>query len=515
MEPNKAVNSVAIHLEERHGGAVGHDREIKKPIALDEVHGDEAVKVIASYSGGEEWTAEEEKQLVRKIDRRLLIFLCLSYGFQYYDKAMFSQAAIFGMRDDLNLTVGNRYSFSASIFYLGFICGAYPAVVLSQRFRVRYVAGIILCIWGAVLMCAAACKTYQGIYAQRFFLGFLEAGIAPIFMLVVGSWYKKNEQAFRMGIWYCCTGYISIFSPLVNYGLGHITGGTLAPWQYMFLFAGALTVLWSFVIFYKLPGDPITATGFTERERYIAVARVRSNNTGVRNVHFKPSQVLEGLLDAKFWLVFAMAFLMMIANGPQSTYQAIIVAGFGFSSLNSLLLLMPFGFIIGSIELGAPYLAYKIPNIRTYLIVLCQCLTVMSSLLLWILPRSQLGGLLVGVYFLGSFAGSYVLSMTLSIANTAGYTKRSFVSAAMFIGYCLGNVMGPILFKSKDAPRYVPAWVVVVVTSSLTACLTMVYRFLCIWENRRRDRTGSLEGFEHAYEDDLTDKKNPQFRYVY
>ncbi|EXJ66150.1 uncharacterized protein A1O5_10766 [Cladophialophora psammophila CBS 110553] len=415
MEPNKAINSVAIHLEERYGGAVDHDQEIQKPIVLDEVHGDEAVKVIVSYSGGEEWTAEEENQL-----------------------------AIFGMRDDLNLTVGNRYSFSASIFYLGFICGAYPAVVLSQRFRIQHVAGIILCIWGAVLMCAAACKTFQGIYVQRFFLGFLEAGIAPIFMLVVGSWYKKNEQAFRMGIWYCCTGYISIFSPLVNYGLGHITGGTLAPWQYMFLFAGALTVLWSFVIFYKLPGDPITAKGFTERERYIAVARVRSNNTGVRNVHFKPGQVLEGLLDAKFWLIFAMAFLMMIANGPQSTYQAIIVAGFGFSSLNSLLLLMPFGFIIGSIELGAPYLAYKIPNIRTYLIVL------------------------------------YVLSMTLSIANTAGYTKRSFVSAAMFIGYCLGNVIGPILFKSKDAPRYVPAWVVVVVTSSLAACLTIVYRFLCI-----------------------------------
>lgn len=25
-------------------------------------------------------------------------------------------------------------------------------------------------------------------------------------------------------------------------------------------------------------------------------------------------------------------------------------------------------------------------------------------------------------------------------------------------------------------------------------------------ENRRRDKTGTVEGFEHAYEDDLTDK---------
>jgi len=40
-------------------------------------------------------------------------------------------------------------------------------------------------------------------------------------------------------------------------------------------------------------GDPITANGFTERERYIAIARVQTNNTGVRNLYFKPRQVVE------------------------------------------------------------------------------------------------------------------------------------------------------------------------------------------------------------------------------
>lgn len=44
-------------------------------------------------------------------------------------------------------------------------------------------------------------------------------------------------------------------------------------------------------------------------------------------------------------------------------------------------------------------------------------------------------------------------------------------------------------------------------TSIAVALLSMVYRFLCIRENRKRDATGTLEGFDHAYEDDLTDKK--------
>lgn len=44
--------------------------------------------------------------------------------------------------------------------------------------------------------------------------------------------------------------------------------------------------------------------------------------------------------------------------------------------------------------------------------------------------------------------------------------------------------------------------------------LALVYRVVCARENKRRDNTGEMEAFEHAYEDDLTDKKNPQFRYT-
>jgi hypothetical protein len=28
-----------------------------------------------------------------------------------------------------------------------------------------------------------------------------------------------------------------------------------------------------------------------------------------------------------------------------------------------------------------------------------------------------------------------------------------------------------------------------------------------MWENKKRDRTGTLEAFDNAYEDDLTDRK--------
>jgi hypothetical protein len=72
-------------------------------------------------------------------------------------------------------------------------------MMLAQRFPIERVASAIVTVWGVCLICTVVCVNYQGLYAQRFFLGFLESGISPMFMVIVGSFYKKNEQALRMG----------------------------------------------------------------------------------------------------------------------------------------------------------------------------------------------------------------------------------------------------------------------------------------------------------------------------
>lgn len=72
-------------------------------------------------------------------------------------------------------------------------------MILAQRYPVERVASGLVTVWGLCLLLTTQCTSYQTLYAQRFFLGVLESGISPMFMLVVGSWYKKNEQAFRMG----------------------------------------------------------------------------------------------------------------------------------------------------------------------------------------------------------------------------------------------------------------------------------------------------------------------------
>lgn len=216
---------------------------------------------------------------------------------------------------DLDLGVGSRFSWSSSIFYFGFLVGSYPAMVLAQRFPIEKVASALVTVWGICLILTAVCTTWQGLLVERFFLGFLEAGVSPMFMLIVGSFYTKSEQALRMGIWYSCTGFAGIFSPLINYGFGLVGGGT-SSWVYMYYYAGAVTIVWGILMLFFLPPDPIRAKGFDQREKYILVARLRSNNSGVRNTHFKMEQVKELLLDVKFWLAFFMALYEVFPSLP-------------------------------------------------------------------------------------------------------------------------------------------------------------------------------------------------------
>jgi hypothetical protein len=61
---------------------------------------------------------------------------------------------------------------------------------------------------------------------------------------------------------------------------------------------------------------------------------------------------------------------------------------------------------------------------------------------------------------------------------------------------------------------YASGFIAVLAASAAATILTIVYRYVCIWDNHKRDKSGTMEGFDHAYQDDLTDMKNPQFRYT-
>jgi hypothetical protein len=59
--------------------------DLKHVRTIDTLHQDEALTVLARYAGEETWTMEEEKNLVRRIDKKLISLLIVTYGLQYSD----------------------------------------------------------------------------------------------------------------------------------------------------------------------------------------------------------------------------------------------------------------------------------------------------------------------------------------------------------------------------------------------------------------------------------------------
>lgn len=70
------------------------------------------------------------------------------------------------------------------------------------------------------------------------------------------------------------------------------------------------------------------------------------------------------------------------------------------------------------------------------------------------LPTTMRLSRLGGLWLATGFAGGFPLCLSLVASNTAGYTKKTTVSAIFFVGYCVGNIVGPQTFYSSEAPAY-------------------------------------------------------------
>lgn len=71
----------------------------------------------------------------------------------------------------------------------------------------------------------------------------------------------------------------------------------MPSWKFEFLIIGALCCVWGIVMMIFLPDSPVTAKGLNEREKRVAVERLRDNQTGIENKHLKWYQVREAFTE--------------------------------------------------------------------------------------------------------------------------------------------------------------------------------------------------------------------------
>jgi hypothetical protein len=79
-----------------------------------------------------------------------------------------------------------------------------------------------------------------------------------------------------------------------------------------------------------------------------------------------------------------------------------------------------------------------------------------------------------------------ILTWSIVAANIAGHTKRTFVNGLEFVGYATGNIIGPLLFIPKEAPRYPCAIKGLLSVHACAMLFTACLGLVMLRENRKR-----------------------------
>lgn len=195
--------------------------------------------------------------------------------------------------------------------------------------------------------------------------------------------------------------FSSIFNGFFAWLVGLIPeSAPLRRWQYLYLMTGSINVLYSLLLCAFLPDSPMNARFLTPEERFWAVRRLAANRTGIASRAWRWDQAREALLDARVWLVFLFNVAINIPNGGLQAFGTIIIADLGFGSLGASLLTMPFGVLATSSAWLFSYAASRWHNRRTVVASAALLLPILGTALVYGLPRSNVAGQLVGLYFM-------------------------------------------------------------------------------------------------------------------
>lgn len=365
------------------------------------------------------------------------------------------------------------------------------------------------------LMMKAGAVLVFWLFANKHFqlMGAFEAIIVPGISVLIAGWYRKEEQPPRNALVFAAAS--SVVNGFLSWVIGYIPDDApLAKWQYLYLLVGSISMAWSIFALIFLPDSPMNAIFLSKEEKVFWVRRLSQNKTGIVNKTWKWDQVREAVMDPKTWTIFFFNIAINVPNGGLTTFNGIIINNLGFSAMEASLLSMPTGVMSTLASFTFSLIAAKWNNRRCLVTVIACIVPITGTAILYGVSRQAVPAQMVGLYLCYTYFGPYVVGISLAQANTAGNTKKNMSFAILYVGYAVGNLIGPQTFRDSQAPAYTGG--VVAMLSCYCACigLILVYWFICLRANRRvAPDQQVVESGEGGFQD-LTDWKQHDFKYT-
>jgi MFS transporter, ACS family, tartrate transporter len=429
--------------------------------------------------------AVDERNLHRKMMRRILPFLFVCYVVSYLDRVNVGFAAL-TMNEHIGLTA-TSFGIGAGLFFLGYFIAEIPSNLIMMRVGARLWIARIMITWGLVSAATAFVTGPIQFGIARFLLGLGEAGFVPGVFLYLSFWFPSAVRARATSLFLLGIPVANIIGSPISGALVQIEGFGLAGWQWLLILEALPAVILGIVCLFVLTDRPEKAQWLTPAEREVLVATLEHEKAAIEKKH--PMTLAQALRNWRVLLLAAINFCAIIGSLGVGLWLPQMIKQLGLaSSLVGVVAAIPY--ICGavamvvwgrvsdrgsdrtiypalSLALGAVGLTASTLTPTPGLTIVALCVAVMGinsyTATFWAVPsgfltgRAAAGGIamIVSIGNLGGFAGPYLIGVMRELSG--GFTAPLLaVGGILLLGALMMLALGRQI-RREAMPVALPA----------------------------------------------------------
>lgn len=440
----------------------------------------------------EEFTAEEQRKIIKRIDLRLVTMTGLAYCISLMDRTNLSAAAIAGLKTELRLDVGNRYSIVVLMFFVPYVIFQPPMTILIRKIGPTIFLGTIVMSWAVIMIGTGFVKNWGQLVGLRVLLGVLEAGYFPGCVYLLSCWYTRYDVQKRFSIFYLIGCVASALSGILAFGLMQLSGTHgLGGWRWIFILEGVITGFIGMLCFAFLVDFPDRASKswrfLNKKESDWVVRRINNDRNDGNLEAFSLKKFLKPGLDPKIW-GFALIFFCLTTVTYAIAYflPIILMEGMKFDVGKAQCLVAPPYVFAGIVMYTTAWIGDKY-RVRGAILI--------GNALICIIGLPMMGFAkgdatrYAGVFFTVAGANANIPAcMAYQANNVRGQWTRAFSSATLVGFGGIGGIASSLVFRDQDAPEYRPGMYAAIACNCM---IIVVVLCLSVWFwfcNRQADK---------------------------
>ncbi|KAI8340699.1 major facilitator superfamily domain-containing protein [Chlamydoabsidia padenii] len=397
----------------------------------------------------------QERKLVARLDKRLLLFAMFSNMVKTMDNVNLGTAFVSGMEKELGI-VGTQYNVMFVCFMAGYLIMQIPSNVFLAHYRPsRYLPALEL-VWCLLTLIMAGIQSVQAIFVIRFLLGLAEAGCFPGIIFLVGNWYTKKELGKRtciIAMFGTLGGALSgLLQALFLETLDGILG--ISGWRWLFIFDGVSTACVAVSGYLYLPDDIRNTKWLNENERELARHRLIQEGRADSTTKWDFIKVVRTLFTNKYiYLLVSSWSLLNLALGA-SHVLGIVAKRSGYDAIAANLFTTP-DMLISMVAVLCNGLFSDYYGTRLWCIIIPSLVGLVGCILLAIFVQPF--GFLYTSFILAhaGLAASQPIVMTWANELLINRDVRAIAIAIMNTCSSLMYTWSPlVLWPVTDAPYY-------------------------------------------------------------